>query len=178
LDSDILLHLATNVGLSKLDVVLLLGCPFCAALGTTVSAVIRRVSEKPVFTPLSEIPPNAFGEKLIDMSEGQRLKFLNQERKDIFELNLLRHGRGELVRLAFIGLVLGFVVSLYFVGAITDNITSIARIFALCILLGYQAPQIWALQENIFKEAVEKKLRQMTEVGSSNSPQIIQEKKD
>ena len=59
------------------------------------------------------------------------------------------------------GFALGLVVALYFVGAITDSISSVARILALCILLGYQAPNIWQSQEAAIKRLVDKKLKQI-----------------
>jgi len=58
-----------------------------------------------------------------------------------------------------VGGVLGLVIALYFVGAITEHTTSLARILGLCILLGYQAPNLWRVQEKLLGSMVEEKLR-------------------
>jgi hypothetical protein len=58
-----------------------------------------------------------------------------------------------------IGAVLGLVVALYFVGSITSNPTSIARILALSVFVGYAAPKLWALQEKHLMDEIEKKVR-------------------
>ncbi len=57
----------------------------------------------------------------------------------------------------FIGLVLGLVVALFFVGAIKADVTSLARVFALSILLGYQAPWLWITQEGLVKRVVKER---------------------
>ena len=58
----------------------------------------------------------------------------------------------------FLGLVLGLVVALFFVGAITGEVTSLARVLALTILLGYQAQHVWARQERAFKQVVDEQM--------------------
>jgi hypothetical protein len=44
----------------------------------------------------------------------------------------------------FIGVVVGIVVSLFFIGAINNDITSLARVLVLTVFLGYKAPLFWS----------------------------------
>lgn len=60
----------------------------------------------------------------------------------------------------FIGLVLGLLIALFFVGAINSEVTSLARVLALSILLGYQAKSIWFSQEKVINKAIQKKVKQ------------------
>jgi hypothetical protein len=46
----------------------------------------------------------------------------------------------------FIGLVVGLVIALFFVGAINNDISSLARVLVLTVFLGYHAPLIWVLK--------------------------------
>ena len=47
----------------------------------------------------------------------------------------------------FIGIVVGIVISLFFVGAINNDISSLARVLVLTVFLGYKAPLIWSLKK-------------------------------
>ena len=150
-----------GVGLTALDVGLLLFCPIAAALGTTVSTMIRLVNAQPEFEELKELPASYRKERGSSLSEEQELALLNEERRKDYAVAMWKRDRGQLPRLTFIGLVLGFVVALYFVGAITQSATSLARILALCVLLGYQAPTLWSLQARVVEEAANKKLQDL-----------------
>ena len=55
--------------------------------------------------------------------------------------------------------VAGLVLALYFVGALTDSPTTVARILAFAILIGYAAPRLWVAQEQIVAKAVEDRMR-------------------
>jgi hypothetical protein len=46
----------------------------------------------------------------------------------------------------FIGLVVGLVIALFFLGAINNDISSLARVLVLTVFLGYHAPLIWAMK--------------------------------
>lgn len=48
-----------------------------------------------------------------------------------------------------LGGILGLMVGLYFVGAIQETPTTLAKIIALSIMLGYAAPKVWYAQERI-----------------------------
>jgi hypothetical protein len=60
-----------------------------------------------------------------------------------------------------VGLALGLVIALYFIGTIQDDISSVSRILALSILLGYQAPMIWQSQEKTISKLVDKKIKEI-----------------
>ncbi|MCT5663222.1 hypothetical protein LZM12_28745, partial [Pseudomonas aeruginosa] len=47
----------------------------------------------------------------------------------------------------FVGGVLGFVVGLYFIGALQETPAVFAKIWALSFVVGYAAPKIWVVQE-------------------------------
>ena len=51
----------------------------------------------------------------------------------------------------FIGIVVGIVISLFFVGAINNDISSLARVLVLTVFLGYKAPLIWSLTKTAEK---------------------------
>jgi Flp pilus assembly protein TadB len=158
---EIIVPLGREIGLTILDLALLIGCPIFAALGTTVSASIKAVTSKPEFRADTELPISLGNKVESQLSAEERLKLHNQElRKQFMEAERYRQ-RSEIRRLAFIGFVLGLVIALYFVGAITQSITSLARILALCVLLGYQAPNLWTLQEKLVTNTVEKRVKEM-----------------
>ncbi len=49
----------------------------------------------------------------------------------------------------FIGVVVGLVISLFFVGAINNDISSLARVLVLTVLLGYNTPLFWSSRKKI-----------------------------
>jgi hypothetical protein len=63
------------------------------------------------------------------------------------------------IGIIIVGGTLGAVISSYFVGALNDNLSAVARVLGLCILLGYQAPNIWNLQEKILSDFVDRRIR-------------------
>lgn len=66
----------------------------------------------------------------------------------------------ERISTHLVGMALGLVVALYFVGSIQNSISSVARVIALSILLGYQAPNIWMSQEKAVKRLVDERLQE------------------
>ena len=157
-----ILRLGYDVGLTMLDILLLGLCPVFAALGTTVSASIKRVSQKVEFEEATELTDSELGKDETSLSDEEKLKLYNERRKQEHIEYEYSKNRTEAQRLAYIGFVLGLVIALYFVGSIKEDITAVARILALCVLLGYQAPLLWSLQESVIKNAAEKKVRELT----------------
>jgi hypothetical protein len=49
----------------------------------------------------------------------------------------------------FIGLSIGFVIALFFLGAINNDITSLAKVLVLSAFLGYKAPSLWGVKAQI-----------------------------
>jgi hypothetical protein len=78
---------------------------------------------------------------------NQYIEFLNQKPKPKIILRVI------------LGLGLGLAISLYFLGAVEPNLNFIARLGLACLLLGYQAPRVWLVQENIIASALEKRMR-------------------
>lgn len=165
--NDFWFPLGNGTGLTLLDVLLLVLCPIATMLGTMVSSAVTKITNKPEFIPAIELPTPL----LVQLSESQgnadreiqRKKMLyqyNAEMEHWYRNRMVVESWLDLIRLPFVGLVLGLVIALYFVGAITESITSLARILGLCVLLGYQAPHLWLTQERALKKLVDKKLRQ------------------
>lgn len=147
----------SNLGLTSYDLILLAFCPLSVALGTTVSSLVNFLNSKPRFVP-SEVPPdNGDPEGAEFISTEQILKNYNEKLRKEYE-KVVNNWKSEFLRLVYIGLVLGLVIALYFIGAFTENITTLARILALCILIGYQAPRIWQLQERLIGKHIENKI--------------------
>ena len=85
-------------------------------------------------------------------------------------LKRIFYSLGSYVGNLFIGLVLGLVVALFFVGAINDEVTSLARVLALSVLLGYQSRHLWFSQEGIVKQMVDKRVKAMVVGPSAREP--------
>ncbi len=85
-------------------------------------------------------------------------------KRDIFDEYSTKISRCiKAIGFIFSGLILGLVIALFFVGSITPELTSLARVLALSILLGYQAPSIWFSQEKIISEVIDKKVKDIIE---------------
>lgn len=59
----------------------------------------------------------------------------------------------------FVAFVLGLVVSLYFIGTLNPSLSAIAKLLGFTVLLGYQAPRFWAMQEGILHKAIDQRLK-------------------
>lgn len=55
-----------------------------------------------------------------------------------------------------LGAILGLIIGLYFIGAIQETPSTIAKVMALSILLGYAAPKIWEAQDKIVTAKINK----------------------
>ncbi|EPJ46598.1 MAG: hypothetical protein OFPII_19850 [Osedax symbiont Rs1] len=75
----------------------------------------------------------------------------------------------------FIGIVAGIVISLFFVGAINNDITSLARVLVLTIFLGYKAPLFWNNQKDI--TAAPAPVAKALKAGISLSPDALKQEK-
>jgi len=140
MEKGILFWLSPAVGISIFDVVLVILCPACGALGGYVA---RHLS----FAEFMKANRNKVTGEYIDDPKKFKRVVLNQFMSE--------SGPNPIV----VGGVLGIVIALYFVGAITDHLTSLARVLALCILLGYQAPNLWKAQEKVIASIVDQKIR-------------------
>lgn len=59
--------------------------------------------------------------------------------------------------------IVGLVFALYLVGALTESPTTIARILAFSVLVGFAAPKLWKSQEKVLTELIEKHLERTLE---------------
>jgi hypothetical protein len=125
-----------DLGFQKYDIALLVLCPIGAIIGSYAHAVLLIINPHRVPRPGTtrfNTAPDALG----------RAAWLS------FRLSL--------------GAILGLVVGLYFVGALQENTTTLAKVVALSILLGYTAPRIWIAQEKVVADVAERRLRELLE---------------
>ncbi|KJY74756.1 hypothetical protein [Vibrio nigripulchritudo] len=120
-----------QLGLTFYDVALLILCPIGGVIGSFAYAIMDSID--PLNSPKDESKTKVASEAL-------------QEKRGIW-LGLR----------CTLGFILGLVVSLYFIGSLQENISTVAKIMALSIVSGYAAPKIWAAQE-VIVEAKMKKL--------------------
>ena len=156
------LNFGNGTGLTILDMLLLGLCPIATMLGTMVANAVSKITTKPEFTPATQLPARYLaqlqGSGSTELDRERMLLEHNAEQEQWYRMALSRERRYDSIRLPFVGLVLGLVIALYFVGAITEHVTSLARILGLCVLLGYQAPSLWLTQERALKRLVDKKV--------------------
>lgn len=160
--------------LSGQDIILLLTCPLFTMLGTMVSTATKKINSDIEYGPrFLEVDTVKLRENMQLFALGKHTDRTLEEVDSAFA-DLETYTRKPFrdrntVQLAFVGFVLGLVIALYFVGALSDNINSVARILGLCVLLGYQAPSVWVTQESTIKKLIDKHLAKVVE---ANSPRV------
>jgi hypothetical protein len=73
-----------------------------------------------------------------------------------------------MVNRIMLGALLGGLLALYFVGTLQPNVTTIAKLTALSVLIGYAAPKIWLAQERVVTENVVARLEDALRRGGNN----------
>lgn len=112
-----------GIGLSSYDIALLIFCPIGAVLGSFAHAIVETID-------VSRPPTST-----------SQLRLASKE---------LRELRGMWLGLRLIlGAILGLVIGLYFIGAIQETPSTIGKIIALSVLLGYAAHKVWEAQDRI-----------------------------
>ncbi|WP_215399507.1 hypothetical protein [Rheinheimera oceanensis] len=139
-EAGVVFYLSSKAPVTWFDIALLMLCPFFGAIGGLVARHLRLTEM------LGQVRP--------------MITYKNTEKNEVDStqkayISYPHVGPNTML----VGGVLGLVVALYFVGAITDEITSLARVFALCILLGYQAPNLWQAQAKVISSLVDDRLR-------------------
>lgn len=119
-----------SIGLSGYDLALLILCPLGAVIGSFAHAIVETIDLKG--------PPNNESDMKIASKELQELRGI------------------WLVLRMILGAILGLVVGLYFIGAIQETPSTIAKVMALSILLGYAAPKVWEAQDKIITAKLNK----------------------
>ncbi|MDX7690278.1 hypothetical protein SJU67_00465 [Aeromonas caviae] len=118
------------LGMTNFDVALLLLCPFGGVIGSFAFAIMDSID--PTSSPKDENNADIASKKL-------------QEKRGIW-LSLR----------CLLGAILGLVISLYFLGSIQHNISTVAKIVAPSIIAGYAAPRIWVVQEALIEEKIKR----------------------
>jgi hypothetical protein len=118
----------SELGLTHYDIALLILCPLGAIVGSIAQASVLSID---LHTPPIEEKQVQFASRRL---AGARMAWM------LLRLNL--------------GATLGFVTALYFIGAIQENLPTLAKITALSILLGYAAPKVWIAQEKLLVDRV------------------------
>ena len=129
-----------DLGFGKYDVALLILCPLGATLGSFAHAILLISNPQKIPRP-GDVRFNSNMEAMV------RAIWL------AFRLTL--------------GAILGLVVGLYFVGALQENVATLAKIVALSILIGYAAPKLWVAHEKILVEELLKRFKDVLDEQSS-----------
>lgn len=154
----------TGAVITWFDLFLLIFCPIGALLGTSVSSAVER---KRLY---KDIPERWYQLKQELINKGETID--DSVRTLVHEEYITYvNGQYKYSKMGnnFIAIGLGLVVSLYFFGAITQNVTSITRVVGLCVLLGYQATNIWSLQERAIVNFAEDRLKTIISAHLSNT---------
>jgi hypothetical protein len=112
---------------------LLILCPLGSIIGSLAHAIVITIS-------LDSLP--------------------NEEGKIYFASKDLQKARSLWLFLRLgLGAILGLVLGLYFIGAIQETPSTLAKVVALSILAGYVAPKVWLAQDEIFALQLERFLK-------------------
>ncbi|MBP6809891.1 MAG: hypothetical protein KA138_00110 [Saprospiraceae bacterium] len=129
--------LLSALNLSITDKALLIFSPICAMLGSLVHAIISEID-------LSKFP-----------KPGKNGKINGSLRTPLEFLLVLKWLFSRLV----VGAIIGFVFSLYFIGIIKEDTTSLSRVFGFAVLVGYSAPKLWNSQEKFVIGYIDTKMK-------------------
>ncbi|WP_153039295.1 hypothetical protein [Pseudomonas aeruginosa] len=133
----------SELGFSNFDVLLPIACTIGAIFGSLAQTIIANYN-------LNSLP----------RKEGE-MKSASPQLQEMRSAWLF-------LRL-FVGGVLGFVVGLYFVGALQETPAVFAKIWALSFVVGYAAPKIWVVQERNLLNRIDSSLDQ-PEKASTGAP--------
>ncbi len=138
------MEILTELGFSKTDMYMLLLCPLFTTVGGLVHVLMTScdLSKWPVISPPTEFNFSSTGWK------SNALELMKIGFKHVINLPaaLIHPPYWVFARLALSALT-GLVVGLYFVGSFPSSPGGVARIFALCVIIGYVAPSFWLAKE-------------------------------
>lgn len=118
-----------DIGLSKYDIALLIFCPLGALIGSFAFAITATISD---------MPPK-------------------KECQAQFASSQLAKARGAWLMLRLtLGAILGLLLGLYFIGAIQETPSTLAKVVALSIIAGYAAPKIWLAQDKVVSSKIQR----------------------
>ncbi|WP_321323629.1 hypothetical protein [Thiomicrorhabdus sp.] len=121
-----------DIGLSKYDIALLIFCPIGALIGSFAFSITATISY---------VPPK----------KESQAKFASSQ---------LAKARGAWLMLRLtLGAILGLLLGLYFIGAIQETPSTLAKVIALSIIAGYAAPNIWLAQDKVVSSQIERAIK-------------------
>ncbi len=125
--------------LTNLDRLLLIGSPICSIIGSLVHAFTSEMD-------ITEFPKTKINREL-------KVGIRNH-----LEIGLILKW---LIYRLFVGATIGFVFALYFIGITNNSLTSITRLLAFSVLIGFSAPKLWKSQEKILTKYIDLKLNEI-----------------
>lgn len=143
----------TGFILSETDIRMLVLCPFFSSIGGLIHLLIlyNDFSCKPTITKSQAVSlSRSWRKNLRDFYEYSIEKFRNC-------LEHLDHPFFIINKLLFSALS-GFVVAIYFLGMYPSELNGIARIWLLCVLVGYGAHLLWKAEEQWVESVITSKL--------------------
>lgn len=160
----VLFWLTKTQGITVLDVFLLVSCAFCGGLGGLIARHMRLKE----YLKSIQIPDLDFDFRSVAREEPHKSQ-IERDRlarnKSAYQQQYdaaWRHAKNLLScepNHVGIGAALGFLIALYFVGAITQEVASVMKVLALSILLGYQAPLLWRLQQRVITRLIDERIK-------------------
>lgn len=130
-------ELLSSLNLSITDKALLMFSPICAMIGSLVHAIITEID-------LSKFP-----------KPGKNGKINGGLRTPLEILLVLKWLFSRLI----VGAIIGFTFSLYFIGIIKEDTTSLSRVCGFAVLVGYSAPKLWNSQEKFVIRYIDSKMK-------------------
>lgn len=122
-----------NLGITGLDVLLILGNPFLAAAGACVGSICL------------EAEPHKKPDGTKSAKHFWSFESVNW--------NISRF---------FVGLMAGLVIALFAAGQYTSDIYSVFKVFAFSIVIGSLSPQIWVTQEKRLLKVIDRRIEEHT----------------
>ena len=121
-----------QLGLTYYDIALLVFCPIGAIIGSIAHAAMLMINPERMPGP------------------GQTKILCSTDALGRFTWLVLR---------LTLGGILGLVISLYFIGTLKESITTISKLIALSVLIGYAAPKLWIAQERALMKKIDDKIK-------------------
>jgi len=143
------MEILTELGFSSIDINMLILCPFFSAIGGIIHVLILSCD-------LSKWPACAITDFKLPTDNKKKLdEALAFVANRIMALpRVLLHPPYWILAKVSLSALTGLIIALYFVGifppvapGVIGNPEGVARIFALCIFVGYLAPMLWIAKE-------------------------------
>lgn len=143
------MEILSELGFSNIDIKMLILCPLFSSVGGIIHALMLSCN-------LSKWPACAITDFQLPTGNKEKLhKVLAYTVNCIIALpRVLLHPPYWILAKVSLSALTGLIIALYFVGifppvepGVIANPEGVARIFALCIFIGYMAPMLWIAKE-------------------------------